>query len=65
MERLSVDAVLFDSGGVLIGRIGGRWNPRRAFEEVLRRRGGVSLTSCSRRQSKLAMHSSSVGRHTF
>ncbi|MFE6887492.1 HAD family hydrolase [Streptomyces sp. NPDC057694] len=34
-----VRAVLFDSGGVLIRPIGGRWNPRADFEEtVLRRR---------------------------
>jgi HAD superfamily hydrolase (TIGR01509 family) len=28
-------AVLFDSGGVLIQPIGGRWNPRADFEEIL------------------------------
>jgi FMN phosphatase YigB (HAD superfamily) len=28
-------AVLFDSGGVLIRPIGGRWNPRADFEEIL------------------------------
>ncbi|HJU47509.1 MAG TPA: HAD-IA family hydrolase [Gaiellaceae bacterium] len=30
-----VEAVLFDSGGVLMGPIGGRWNPRADFEEHL------------------------------
>ncbi len=30
-----VKAVLFDSGGVLMGPIGGRWNPRADFEENL------------------------------
>lgn len=29
-------AVLFDSGGVLMQPIGGRWNPRAGFEEILR-----------------------------
>lgn len=29
--------VLFDSGGTLIGPVGGRWNPRLDFEEVLLR----------------------------
>src|SRR5262245_37241477 len=29
-------AVLFDSGGVLMQPIGGRWNPRADFEEILR-----------------------------
>lgn len=33
-----VEAVLFDSGGVLIGPVGGRWNPRFDFEEVVSRR---------------------------
>ncbi len=33
-----VEAVLFDSGGVLIGPVGGRWNPRFDFEEIVRRR---------------------------
>lgn len=32
-----VAAVLFDSGGVLIGPVGGRWNPRFDFEERVRR----------------------------
>jgi putative hydrolase of the HAD superfamily len=32
-----VAAVLFDSGGVLIGPVGGRWNPRFDFEEIVRR----------------------------
>ena len=40
MESLTVDAVLFDSGGVLIGPVGGRWNPRVDFEEVVGRRVG-------------------------
>lgn len=31
-------AVLFDSGGVLIGPVGGRWNPRFDFEQTVRRR---------------------------
>lgn len=34
----AVAAVLFDSGGVLIGPVGGRWNPRFDFEEIVRRR---------------------------
>ena len=38
MESLTVDAVLFDSGGVLIGPVGGRWNPRFDFEEIVARR---------------------------
>jgi HAD superfamily hydrolase (TIGR01509 family) len=29
-------AVLFDSGGVLMRPIGGRWNPRADFEDILR-----------------------------
>jgi FMN phosphatase YigB (HAD superfamily) len=29
-------AVLFDSGGVLMQPIGGRWNPRADFEDILR-----------------------------
>lgn len=37
MEDLSVDAVLLDSGGVLIGPVGGRWNPRFDFEEIVAR----------------------------
>lgn len=37
---MTVDAVLFDSGGVLIGPVGGRWNPRVDFEEILGRRIG-------------------------
>ena len=32
---MSVKAVLLDSGGVLIGPKGGRWNPRADFEENL------------------------------
>ena len=32
---LDVDAILFDSGGVLIGPVGGRWNPRFDFEEIV------------------------------
>ncbi len=35
-----MDAVLLDSGGVLIGPVGGRWNPRVDFEEVVGRRVG-------------------------
>lgn len=36
---MTVKAVLFDSGGVLMQPIGGRWNPRADFEAtVLRRR---------------------------
>ncbi len=31
---------MFDSGGVLIGTVGGRWNPRVDFEEVVGRRVG-------------------------
>ncbi len=31
-------AVLLDSGGVLIGPVGGRWNPRFDFEPTVRRR---------------------------
>jgi HAD superfamily hydrolase (TIGR01509 family) len=31
-------AVLFDSGGVLMRPIGGRWNPRADFEDILRSR---------------------------
>ena len=34
---MAVAAVLFDSGGVLIGPVGGRWNPRFDFEEIVRR----------------------------
>jgi putative hydrolase of the HAD superfamily len=37
MGRSGVTAVLFDSGGVLMGPVGGRWNPRFDFEEILRR----------------------------
>jgi HAD superfamily hydrolase (TIGR01509 family) len=33
-----VEAVLFDSGGVLVGPVGGRWNPRFDFEEILAKR---------------------------
>src|SRR4051812_4432819 len=29
-------AVLFDSGGVLMRPVGGRWNPRSDFEDILR-----------------------------
>src|SRR5689334_22427203 len=36
--RFAVRAVLFDSGGVLIQPIGGRWNPRADFEQVLAER---------------------------
>lgn len=34
----AVEAVLLDSGGVLIGPVGGRWNPRFDFEEIVARR---------------------------
>ena len=37
MANPRVAAVLFDSGGVLIGPVGGRWNPRFDFEEIVRR----------------------------
>lgn len=40
MGSSTVDAVLFDSGGVLIGPVGGRWNPRVDFEEVMGRHVG-------------------------
>jgi HAD superfamily hydrolase (TIGR01509 family) len=30
-----IDGVLFDAGGVLIGPVGGRWNPRYDFESVV------------------------------
>ncbi|MET0902398.1 MAG: HAD family phosphatase [Acidimicrobiales bacterium] len=36
----TVDAVLLDSGGVLIGPVGGRWNPRFDFEAIVRRWSG-------------------------
>ncbi len=32
-----IRAVLFDSGGVLIGPVGGRWNPRFDFEAIIAR----------------------------
>jgi HAD superfamily hydrolase (TIGR01509 family) len=35
MRRMAIEAVLFDSGGVLIGPKGGRWNPRSDFESNL------------------------------
>ena len=38
MATRKVDAVLFDSGGVLIGPRGGRWNPRFDFEAIVARR---------------------------
>ena len=34
---MRLDAVLFDSGGVLIGPVGGRWNPRFDFEAIVAR----------------------------
>jgi putative hydrolase of the HAD superfamily len=37
VELDPVRAVLFDSGGVLIGPRGGRWNPRFDFEQVVLR----------------------------
>jgi hypothetical protein len=37
MDNRAVAAVLFDSGGVLTRPVGGRWNPRVDFEEVVRR----------------------------
>ena len=40
MDLVEVEAVLFDSGGVLIGPVGGRWNPRFDFEATVRRRTG-------------------------
>jgi putative hydrolase of the HAD superfamily len=36
---MDVRGVLFDSGGVLMGPRGGRWNPRYDFEEILGRHG--------------------------
>jgi putative hydrolase of the HAD superfamily len=33
----TIEAVLFDSGGVLLGPVGGRWNPRFDFEATVRR----------------------------
>jgi putative hydrolase of the HAD superfamily len=30
-----IRGVLFDSGGVLIGPVGGRWNPRYDFEDIV------------------------------
>src|SRR5882757_9636031 len=30
-----VRGVLFDSGGVLVGPVGGRWNPRYDFEAIV------------------------------
>ena len=37
MGEPRVKAVLFDSGGVLIGPVGGRWNPRFDFESIVER----------------------------
>ena len=34
---MNVRGILFDAGGTLFGPIGGRWNPRFDFEEVLTR----------------------------
>jgi putative hydrolase of the HAD superfamily len=34
--REPIRGVLFDAGGVLIGPVGGRWNPRFDFEDVVR-----------------------------
>lgn len=34
---MGVRGVLFDAGGVLIGPVGGRWNPRYDFEQVVSR----------------------------
>jgi HAD superfamily hydrolase (TIGR01509 family) len=34
---MTIDAVLLDSGGVMVRPIGGRWNPRFDFEETVRR----------------------------
>jgi len=42
---MGVRGVLFDSGGVLIGPRGGRWNPRYDFEEVLARHGSTAPVS--------------------
>src|SRR5687768_10009657 len=36
-DDLMLQGVLFDSGGTLIGPVGGRWNPRLDFEEVVLR----------------------------
>jgi putative hydrolase of the HAD superfamily len=36
-NRRPIEGVLLDSGGTLVGPIGGRWNPRFDFEEVLAR----------------------------
>jgi HAD superfamily hydrolase (TIGR01509 family) len=42
---MDVRGVLFDSGGVLMGPRGGRWNPRYDFEEILGRHGIVTPVS--------------------
>jgi len=43
---MGVRGVLFDSGGVLMGPRGGRWNPRYDFEEILARHDStVSVTA--------------------
>lgn len=36
-QRMGFRGVLFDSGGVLTRPVGGRWNPRHDFEDVLAR----------------------------
>jgi HAD superfamily hydrolase (TIGR01509 family) len=36
-RRDRIEAVLWDSGDTLVGPVGGRWNPRLDFEEVLLR----------------------------
>jgi hypothetical protein len=33
--RRRIRGVLFDAGGVLIGPVGGRWNPRYDFEDIV------------------------------
>ena len=37
MTKVGFGGVLFDSGDTLIGPVGGRWNPRFDFEEILLR----------------------------
>jgi putative hydrolase of the HAD superfamily len=37
MDGHRVRGVLFDAGGVLIRPVGGRWNPRYDFEDIVRR----------------------------
>jgi len=42
---MGMRGVLFDSGGVLMGPRGGRWNPRYDFEEILARHGNTAPVS--------------------